>query len=138
MIHPANHSSCFDNVDYEPVDKAAAMLMAKGVKVEQTGGVAWCQKYWEICPQLRKPTWNEQNFTGNRFGRLTAVGLLQGTNKAVWVCRCDCGLFVHRKPRAIINPENFGDRCHKCRHLAAMRRRYEFFKHGLEVDDRTL
>ena len=37
-----------------------------------------------------------KDITGQKFGRLTAIKYLHNTeaNKAVWLCKCDCGNFV--------------------------------------------
>ena len=45
-------------------------------------------------------SWNFQDLTGQRFGKLTVLRK-QSTTKdgqAVWVCVCDCGAIISASP----------------------------------------
>ena len=76
------------------------------------------------------------DITGLRFGRLTALGIAKKSKEQrhVWVCRCDCGRFVHRKRKTLtkgvdhpaLGRENTeADRCSECNKLEAIKRRKE-------------
>lgn len=76
------------------------------------------------------------DITGLRFGRLTAVGLAKKSKeqKHVWVCRCDCGRYVHRKRkvltrgdehRAYLTNDTRVDRCSECSKLETLKRKKE-------------
>ena len=95
--------------------------------------------HWEIQPPLRRYV-NCNNFvdlSGRKVGRLTVLGL-HAKLPGAWVVRCSCGDFETRKAKAISNPENFGDRCSKCRQLAFEYKRFHFEKTGEQIDPRTL
>jgi len=73
------------------------------------------------------------DITGLRFGRLTAVGLAKKSKeqKHVWVCRCDCGRFVHRKRKVLTRLNDHRahagdtrvDRCSECNKLETLKRK---------------
>lgn len=72
---------------------------------------------------------------GYIFGLFTVIGLAQKKTPgkpAVYVCRCACGKFEHRKRKAILNPQNSFDRCTECRHLLYLKRTEYFMRTGKE------
>lgn len=67
------------------------------------------------------------DITGLRVGRLTAIGLARKSkeHKHVWVCRCDCGRYVHRQRKALTKGNLYNDRCSECERLRIIARRKE-------------
>lgn len=131
----STESASFDGVRREPVDKLAAFVFAKGVKY--TNDVKITCPHWESPPPIRKPPENAPELIGKTFGRFTVVGLHK-TMSGSWVVRCSCGDYETRKARSICNPNNFGDRCTKCRNVAFERKRYEYQNTGIDLDVRSL
>ena len=128
-------SASFDGLHREAVDKTAAMVFAKGVKYRNSVKVT-CP-HWGAPPPMRKTPACAPKLVGEKFGRLTVVGLHE-TISGSWVVRCACGDYETRKAKSIRNPNNFGDRCTKCRNAAFERKDYEFQKTGREIDQRAL
>jgi len=63
---------------------------------------------------------------GAVFGKFTVVGFherrpkksgVKSAARNMWVARCVCGLFEIRSEKAIKNPKNQGDSCHRCRNV---------------------
>lgn len=78
-----------------PLDKQAAMIRdgrggAEDIKIDN------CYKEQ---PALRAYTGGSEDITGQRFGRLTVVGLSDINGS--WVCRCDCGHYARQKLKAL-------------------------------------
>jgi hypothetical protein len=122
-----------------PVNQQAARVLGKGVDYTPTKKIT--QRHWSSPPptmaisdQLRR-TSSFVDLTGRAFGRFKVVGML---NAGRWLCRCSCGDYETRRHRAILNPENFGDRCENCRHLAFLKRREVFDRSGKDCDVREL
>ena len=132
---PATGSASFDGVHREAADKTSAMVFAGGVQYHN--GVKVTCPHWESPPPMRKPPANAPKLIGAKFGRFTVVGLHK-TILGSWVVRCACGDYETRKAKSIRNPNNFGDRCTKCRNVAFERKDYEFRKTGRQIDQRTL
>lgn len=67
------------------------------------------------------------DITGFRVGRLTAIGLARKSKMGchVWVCRCDCGRYVHRKRKVLTKGNLYQDRCSECERLEVIKRRKE-------------
>lgn len=108
-----------------PANGAAARVLRPGVKYEPmkkvcTADQATPFKVRQITKHLSANS-SFTDLTGHRFGRLTAYGLAEGSN-ARWACRCDCGTYVLRTAKAVINPTNNKDRCERCRHLEYLKR----------------
>lgn len=52
-----------------------------------------------------------KDYTGRRFGTLTVIRLVdQIDQRAVWLCRCDCGNEVHRRGGHILSAIKRGTR----------------------------
>lgn len=122
----------------DPANKQAAMIFAGGEHYAPKGKIALLHK--EVCPPLIEIQKNWENLTGLVVGRLTAVGPTRASpgSELRWAVRCACGKYETRTAKALKNPNNFGDRCHVCRHVANERRSYEFHKHGREIDVRKI
>ena len=76
---------------------------------------------------------------GIKFGRLTTIGAsaIKGSGNGrkkvrMWVCRCSCGMFVYRTPKAIKNPKNDADACIECRHHMAKKKSELWRRAGIE------
>lgn len=89
---------------------------------------------------VRQRMGNAPDLRGIRFGRFTVVGLaikpkekLGSDKPAAWVCRCDCGIFEHRRAKAIRNPSNSGDSCQACRQIAYEARRAAYHSSKLSA-----
>lgn len=104
-----------------PLNATAATVTGKGY--QYTPDVTIANAEWDAPPALgpanRAALGNPSfvDLTGISFGRLTVLGLLAGKS-GTWVCRCKCGKYLTRKAKAIRNPNNAGDRCTTCRHVA--------------------
>jgi hypothetical protein len=84
-------------------------------------------------------------FIGQRFGNLKCLGMGFNVKRAgkknscaMWVCRCDCGVYVQRTLAAIRNPANDEDACEQCRHLKTLKRSDLFRRTGRDVERRDL
>lgn len=113
-----------------PQNATAAKVTAKGVHWEPEYNMA---KHWhsDTLPPMRKipPDTAKScaDLPGKRFGRLTVIGLSDRTTKngALWVVRCACGDYEHRKATAVRNPDNSDDMCRKCYTLELVKKRYK-------------
>jgi len=128
----------FDGVSRDAVSRDAALATSGGA--HYVNPVKLTAPHWENQPPVRKPALKGPNIldlTGIQFGRFTVIGMSVDAVKR-WVCRCTCGDFEVRTARAIRNPQNFGDRCHKCRNVAFEKKAYILDKTGREEDARKL
>lgn len=109
----------------EPIDRAAAMMFAAGVKTPAVR--MGTMNHWEACPPLAdlKRRNVHENLTGKRQGRMAVIGLARDI-EARWIVRCDCGDYEPRKAKAIKNPANSNDCCAKCRQMVESKRAHEF------------
>lgn len=130
-------SSFHDGVDKEPINRASAMMFARGVKPDH--GKIDYRIHWEICPQIHSPQMvaklyhiKSQDLTGRRQGRLKVVGLSKDM-AGRWVTRCDCGDYEARSSKAITNPRNTNDSCSKCRKLDQAKRSHYYHMTGKEL-----
>lgn len=131
-------------VDYDRIG-IAAPLNATAATVRDGSGEHWDGRvshtalHWADRPPLRVLTPCELNnnaingLLGLRKGRFTCIGVLdyaalgivRGKDaKLPFVCRCDCGEFEVRSPKALRNPLNDDDMCGKCAHLRSLQYRY--------------
>jgi len=128
-------SPSFDGIHRDAADKTSAMVFSPGVRYENPAKVT-CP-HWDAQPPIRKPPICAPNLVGIKFGRFVVLGM-SADIAGSWIVRCDCGDYETRKAKAIRNPNNFGDRCTKCRNVAFERKDYEFKKYGRQIDQRTL
>lgn len=109
-----------------PVNSQAAKQMGKGVDFnplkKMEGTYHNMPKMRSVdSAMLKQPDFID--FTGNRFGKLKILGLLDtaSSTKASWVCRCDCGMYTNRKSKslkvAMRGGNSFVDTCDQCRYL---------------------
>ncbi|MDY0916980.1 hypothetical protein [Pseudomonas viridiflava] len=67
--------------------------------------------------QLQPRPEHATDHTGKRRGMLTAIAWCRSSRSgksAVWVCRCDCGLFEYRRPgtwASRVSPDDMCDTC---------------------------
>lgn len=54
------------------------------------------------------------DLTGVKKGRLTVIGS-SAEKPSAWVVQCQCGLFGHRRRKALNNALNTDDSCIKCK-----------------------
>lgn len=128
-------SGAFDGMHRRAADKNAAMVFAGGARHEPHGKIA--QVHSETPLPTRTIPANAPKLIGETFGRFTVIGLHR-TIAGAWVVRCSFGNYETRRAKSIRNPNNFGDRCAKCRFVAYERKNYEFQMTGRELDWRTL
>ena len=128
----------------KPVNKMAAFALARGTE--------WAPAFKKIdinesdfpirtvdIPECTKTNPNFQDLTGRKHGRLIILGLAESNGKrAAWVCRCGCGRYVVRNEKAILNPENYGDRCRHCKALAYIKKKHAWEAYGNQLDVRDI
>ena len=131
--------SIFDGTHRAPNSKEAARSFRGGARYEPKVKLAnW---HWEAPPKITKPEKGERDLTGIKFGRFEVIGKAIKDwmiTQSCWIVRCSCGDYETRKSKAILNPKNYGDRCHKCRAVAYERKIYEWRTTGVEIDQRKL
>ena len=68
----------------------------------------------------RNPSTQFTDLTGQRFGALTVVGLMEfrGAGRSLWAVRCDCGMHERRQWKTLVRSVKRGrqDACHWCTH----------------------
>lgn len=127
-------------ISHDHVNRQAALMRAKGVKLEEVEPSSHVY-HSMTCPPLRGKAWLNKvrgltpsfiDYTGARMGRLTVVGISTAARKnnagVCWAVRCDCGAYEHRHARSlrkwssgITNMEAWV--CCKCRPLEQRRNR---------------
>ena len=95
---------------HSPVNRLAASVIRPGIRYEET----FTSKS-EVLSDAPLPTRaypqsakQEDNLTGQKFGRFTVIGM--AASSPIWVVRCACGRFCYRKAKALKTPELQG-RC---------------------------
>ena len=109
-----------------PIDKTAALVVSRGVSYE-SGKVILTKESISPFPMKKTPS-DTVCLIGVRRCRLVVLGMA-AEHTGQWVCRCDCGVYVLRKSKALRNEAN-KDRCEECRHLAHLKRQEEFIRIG--------
>jgi hypothetical protein len=113
-----------------PIDKTAAMVLAKGESFVSKKKIVAVHR---DAPIKTKPTpYNSEDLTGAQFGSFTVCGL-SVNHKGKWVVRCRCGRWSLRRAAAIKNPANEGDCCEECRQLVYLRRSEYFRRTGRDM-----
>ncbi|CAM3371237.1 hypothetical protein BZK31_18530 [Pseudomonas floridensis] len=67
--------------------------------------------------QLQPRPGHATDHTGKRRGKLTAIAWCRSSRSgkgAVWVCRCDCGVFEYRRPGTWASKSSPDDMCDGC------------------------
>lgn len=84
------------------------------------------------------------NLTGEVWGRLTVIGLLdkprercsgKSNNKGSWVVRCSCGTYETRSAKAIRLKNNPDEGCTQCNYAWHLQRQAFFDRHGEWPED---
>lgn len=109
-----------------PIDKTAALVVSRGVQYE-SGKVILTEESIAPFPMKKTPA-DTMCLIGVRRCRLVVLGMA-ADRKGKWVCRCDCGMYVLRKSKALRNEANM-DRCEECRQLSHLKRQEEFLRLG--------
>lgn len=129
-----------------PINATAARVVQPGPKgLESRKRQSGTQSHAPLPMQPVPPT--TEDLTGIMFGRFTVIGYgIRPSGKwaeAVWVCRCVCGCYMHRKTKAVTNPRNHRDCCDQCRHVEFLKREdlkrqlgYEAFNEWEKANDR--
>lgn len=122
---------------WRPINRTAGLVVSKSTDTAPS-----VKRLNEVCspfPLEIRRVKLQADLTGTRNGRLLVMGYHGGTKgKARWVSRCDCGNYTLRSRKAILNPENRGDRCVLCRHQAYLKRAQVHREYGKEVDVRDI
>lgn len=107
-----------------PVDRVAKRVTDQGSEYQfpiNTGTMVHSET-----PLPTKPSKSKRKIVGTKFGRLQVIGLFSlrksSEGKNLWVVRCACGRYEVRTGKAIFNPKNADDCCHKCRHTEQVKR----------------
>ncbi|MCK5612533.1 hypothetical protein KAR91_62255 [Candidatus Pacearchaeota archaeon] len=106
----------------KPINKTAALVVGKGYEYTPDKKI---QTADQDTPIPTKPILkNQLDLTGYKVGRLTVIGLSDKKHKkyALWVARCDCGVYTERRAKTIRNEANSDDCCELCRHLNKLKR----------------
>ena len=130
-------SPTFDGLHRDAVDRNAALMFSKGIKHEEMSNFGNCLHWQNPPPFTVKLQKDHPQIIGQKFGRLTVIGLSISV-KSSWVVRCVCGDYETRRHKALMNPNNWGDRCMVCQKKASAIRRHEWFAHGREIDARSI
>lgn len=121
----------------------SAPINADAAKIRDGGGEHYVSRkkfsgdHWTAPQPLRPVPWNCPDLTGKKLGRLTVVGLLDGSRHAKgarWLVRCTCGDYESRRSKALTNPKNAGDRCDVCRHKVYLQREQVYLRTGKDKD----
>lgn len=112
-----------------PLNSTAGRVTSKGT--HYTPEIEFgTHKHFDAPPPMKRVPSDAEDLTGRKFGRLTVVGLGDtkrgnGSVGGSWVVRCACGDYEHRRRKAILNPENTGDKCRVCYDFEVKRKRYD-------------
>lgn len=100
----------------EPINRTAAQVMRRGVHWEKTLDA---HEVRSDIPLPTKPVYpGEFDLTGKVYGRLRVIGLgIKQGKQAVWVCRCICGHYCHKKARILRQPDQSRLMCQRCDHV---------------------
>ena len=77
--------------------------------------------HWNHDVAIHPPPKTVKDLTNVRFGKFVVIGFLtkrrkkNGTDKKIWLVKCDCGRYETRRSKAILNPKNSNDKCKVCR-----------------------
>lgn len=106
----------------KPINATAARVVSRGYQYQSGKRIQTADQDTPIAMRPVQP--GMENLTGMRRGSLRVLGLAKGKAKsaALWVVRCDCGIYTTRRGAAIKNEKNDQDRCEQCRHLAYLKR----------------
>lgn len=121
-------------MDFDAI-AAAAPLNREASSVRDGSGEGWAdrhnpagQAHWKAPPpSLDTLRPGAPDFTGQRFGRLTAVRFFGATSKknpeACWLVRCACGDYELRRVKTLRRAGDPDDCCMECKALKALQSR---------------
>lgn len=134
-------------ISLDPINRNAYKVFSEGEKHDVVLNEHKGYLSWETCPPLKnKFSYSGQlkvdRLVGKRKGNFTIKGVLlqeKETRKALWVVRCDCGLYEVRTHKSLNNLNNVNDSCRVCN----KRNRYKlehanFIKRCKEVERKKL
>jgi hypothetical protein len=101
-----------------PVNRVAKKVTSRGFKYEPDKKVQTINSDAPL--PMKRLSRVQQDLSGIRFGRLTAIGPFAKRRKR-WVCRCDCGTYTVRTAKAVKNGDNY-DACDHCLHLMYLKK----------------
>jgi hypothetical protein len=130
-------SPSFNGIHRAAVDQTVAKVFAKGVKHQEMTNFGNCLHWQNPPPFTTRLKENQPQIIGHKCGRLTVIGL-STVVKGSWVVRCLCGDYETRRHKALMNQNNWGDRCMVCQKKASAIVRHEWVAHGREVDVRSI
>lgn len=113
----------------KPINSVASRVVARGEQFEYQANESSQDSDLPLAVKsipdaaLANPSF--KNFTGERFGRFTVLGL-SADRKARWVCRCVCGRYSLRSSAAISSAAE-DSCCDQC-YLQAVSRRHEHLR----------
>jgi hypothetical protein len=119
-----------------PLNKTVARVMGRGVhyEPEHKPAATYVQSEDPLPVKDGAPFRGVNTYDaliGKQFGRWRVIGLADPQPKsrvAVWVVKCSCGRYNHRRAKQIKRAAETGDCCHECQNLARIRHNYK--KHG--------
>lgn len=113
----------------KPIDAVAARVVARGEQFEYRADPSSLDSDLPLAvrpiPEATRASPSFKNYTGERFGRFTVLGL-SADRKGRWVCRCVCGRYSMRSSSAIGNAAE--DACCDQCYLQAVSRRHEHIR----------
>lgn len=127
-----------DIVKSNPINKTASLVVSEGIAYDPDLG--YINEHSENPINTLKTPSTIKDYTGQKFGRFTVVGLRRiktdNRNSKVWTVRCDCGNYETRKTKAIRNKKNIDDCCVQCRQTKYLRRHEEYIRSTPPQKDR--
>ncbi|ASL39303.1 MULTISPECIES: hypothetical protein [Acetobacter] len=111
-----------------PLNRTAAVVVGRGTGWAPAKKVIHDHDAWQenplpvITPEGETAQAIAKGLIGTRHGYLTVIGYggkrsKSKSAKAVWVVRCDCGMYGHHKMRALSNPDKSRMMCPNCDYL---------------------
>lgn len=113
-----------DKTHSVPVNRTAALVVSRGESYTPEFKQSDIMESPLPLPVQDFPSTSQKdhNLTGISFAWLTVIGL-SAEKSGRWVCRCVCGMYCIRSPKAIKNKSNDKDACRECRHRIYVSRR---------------
>lgn len=116
-----------------PINATAGRVMSRGEHWEPESQMPPGLKHWKSPPPMCAHTGSTTDFTGEKFGRFTVLGLWteKPGGDARWICRCVCGDYEARSARTIkaamagLSEDNsLSFQCYYCYAWKVVQRRY--------------
>ena len=117
-----------------PVNSTAARVTSEGYKYKPCKVVVTNDSELPIATMPITEDFRKNpsfvDLTGKVFGRFVVLGRARDY-AGHWVVKCRCGRYSTRRSKAINNPNNNGDRCAHCLHLAHLKRHSDWKTYGV-------